>query len=163
MGLVVAGFSSWHGNDCFFHVGEIEPTSLALSQKLVAESGMGVAVAVWHHSITGGPRVHDYLDQRTVHRLIDFGFGVGLHGHQHYLGTASFELRLPNLTSMVVVGAGSLAVGDNELPMGERRQFNIVVIDPDSELITVYVRGMSPAEYSPARIGMILVARHSFS
>ena len=145
IGLVVVGFSSWHGNDCFCHVGEIEPTSLALSQKLVAQSRMGVAVAVWHHSIAGGPRAHDYLDQRIVHRLIDFGFRVGLHGHQHYPGAAPFELRLPNLTSMIVVGAGSLAVGDNELPMGERRQFNVVVIDPDSELITVHVRGMSPA------------------
>ena len=143
--LLVAGFSSWHGNDCFCHVGEIEPASLALSQKLVAERRMGVAVAVWHHSIAGGPRTHDYMDQRIVHRLIDFGFSVGLHGHQHYPGAAPFELRLPNLTSMVVVGAGSLAVGDNELPMGERRQFNVVVIDPDSESITVHVRGMSPA------------------
>ena len=85
------------------------------------------------------------MDQRTVHRLIDFGFSVGLHGHQHYPGAAPFELRLPNLTSMVVVGAGSLAVGDDELPMGERRQFNVVVIDPDKKAITVHVRGMSPA------------------
>ena len=145
LGLLVAGFSSWRGNDCFCHVGEIAPTSLALSQRLVACSSMAVAVAVWHHSIAGGPRKHDYMDQRVVHRLIDFGFTVGLHGHQHYPEAAPFELRLPNLTSMAVVGAGSLAVGDNELPMGERRQFNVVVIDPDSESITVHVRGMSGA------------------
>ena len=143
--LSVVGFSSWHGNDCFCHVGEIAPTSLALSQRFVARSSMSVSVAVWHHSITGGPRSHDYMDQRVVHRLIDFGFTVGLHGHQHYSGAAPFELRLPNLTSMAVVGAGSLAVGDNQLPMGERRQFNVVVIDPDSESLTVHVRGMSAA------------------
>ena len=83
------------------------------------------------------------MDQRVIHKLIDFGFSVGLHGHQHYPGAAPFELRLPNLTSMAVVGAGSLAAGDSELPMGERRQFNIVVIDPDSNSITVYVRAMS--------------------
>ena len=143
LGLLVAGFSSWHGNDCFCHVGEIAPPSLALSQKFVGRSSMPIAVAVWHHSIAGGPRAHDYMDQRVVHRLIDFGFTVGLHGHQHYPGAAPFELRLPNLTSMAVVGAGSLAVGDNELPMGERRQFNVVAIDPDSQSITVHVRGMS--------------------
>ena len=145
LGLLVAGFSSWHGNDCFCHVGEIAPTSLALSQRLVARSSMAVAVAVWHHSIAGGPRKHDYMDQRVVHRLIDFGFTVGLHGHQHYPGAAPFELRLPNLTTMAVVGAGSLAAGDNELPMGERRQFNVVVIDPDSRSITVHARSMSAA------------------
>ena len=141
--LLVAGFASWHGNDCLCHVGEIAPTSLALSQKLVARSRMDTAVAVWHHSITGGPRTNDYMDRRVVHRMIDFGFSVGLHGHQHYPGAAPFELSLPDLTSMAIVGAGSLAVGDNELPMGERRQFNVVVIDPDSESITVHVRAMS--------------------
>ncbi len=143
--LLVAGFASWHGNDCFCHVGEIEPAPLAISQKLVAKSRMNTAVAVWHHSISGGPRSLDYMDQRVVHRLVDFGFSIGLHGHQHFPGAAPFELRLPNLTSMIVVGAGSLAVGDNELPMGERRQFNVIVINPDHESITIHVRGMSPA------------------
>ena len=141
----VAGFSSWYGNDCFCQVGDIDPLSLALSQKLLAHSKTELGLAVWHHSITGGPRAHDYMDQRIVHRLVDFGFRVGLHGHQHYPGAAPFELRLPNLTSMVVVGAGSLAVGDRELPMGERRQFNVVVVEPDRKLITIHVRGMSPA------------------
>ena len=145
LGLVVAGFASWHGNDCFCHVGEIDMAPLVSSRKLLADSKAPVAVAVWHHSIIGGPRANDYMDQRVIHRLIDFGFSVGLHGHQHYSDAAPFELRLPNLTSMAVVGAGSLAVGDQELPMGERRQFNIVVIDPSNESITVtvHVRAMS--------------------
>ena len=143
LGLVVVGFASWHGNDCFCHVGDIDSASLASSQKLLKDSKAPVAVAVWHHSIIGGPRKHDYMDQHVIHRLIDFGFSIGLHGHQHYSDAAPFELRLPNLTSMAVVGAGSLAVGDGELPMGERRQFNIVVIDPNNESITVHVRAMS--------------------
>ena len=145
LGLVVVGFASWYGNDCFCHVGEIDPSSVALSQRLLAESTAPVAVAVWHHSIVGGPRAHDYMDARVIHRLIDFGFSVGLHGHQHYPGAAPFELKLPNLTSMTVVAGGSLAVGDRELPMGERRQFNIVVIEPMQESITIHVRAMSSA------------------
>jgi hypothetical protein len=44
---------------------------------------------------------------------------------------------------MAVVSAGSLAVGDADLPMGERRQFNIVVVDPEAETVSVHVRGMS--------------------
>ena len=143
LGLVIVGFASWHGNDCFCHVGEIDSASLASSRKLLAGSNAPVAVAVWHHSVIGGPRANDYMDQRVIHKLIDFGFIVGLHGHQHYPGAAPFVLRLPNLTSMVVVGAGSIAVGDRELPTGERRQFNIVVIDPNSNSITVHVRAMS--------------------
>lgn len=143
LGIAVAGFASWKGNDCFCDVGEIDSQSLSLSRELLEKSKAPVAVAVWHHSIVGGPRARDYMDQRVVHKLIDFGFRVGLHGHQHYPGAAPFELRLPNLTSMAVIGAGSLAVGDSELPMGEQRQFNIVVIDPNSKSITVHVRAMS--------------------
>ena len=145
LGLVVVGFASWHGNDCFCHVGEIDQASVALSQKLLADSTAPVAVAVWHHSIVGGPRANDYMDARVIHRLIDFGFSVGLHGHQHYPGAAPFELRLPNLTSMAVIAGGSLAGGDSELPMGERRQFNIVVIEPSKQSITIHVRAMSHA------------------
>ncbi len=145
LGLVVVGFASWHGNDCFCHVGEIESKALAAARELLQDSQAPVAVAVWHHGVVGGPRADDYMDVRIVHRLIDFGFSVGMHGHHHYAGAAPFELRLPNLTSMAVIGAGSLAVGDRELPMGERRQFNIVEIDPDSETVTTHVRAMSPA------------------
>ena len=143
LGLVVAGFSSCYGNDCFCHVGEIDSGSLALSRQLLATSMAPVAIAVWHHGVVGGPHAQDYMDQRVTHRLIDFGFSVGLHGHQHYSAAAPFQLRLPNLTSMAVVGAGSLAAGDAELPMGERRQFNVVTIDPNSESATVHVRAMS--------------------
>ena len=145
LGLVVVGFASWCGNDCFCAVGEIAPESVIQSQELVADSMAQVAVAVWHHSIVGGPRAQDYMDVRVIHRLIDIGFSVGLHGHQHYPGAAPFELRLPSLASMVVVAGGSIAVGDSELPMGEQRQFNVVNIDPNSGFITIHVRAMSHA------------------
>ena len=145
LGLVIVGFASWHGNDCFCPVGAIAAESLIVSQKLLAGSTTPVAVGVWHHGVVGGPTANDYMDQRVIHRLIDLGFTVGLHGHHHYAATAPFEVRLPNRTAMVVAGAGSLAVGDGELPMGEHRQFNVVVIDPDSSSVMVHVREMSPA------------------
>ena len=141
--LAVVGFASWYGNDCFCDVGEIDPHLVAKSRELLKQSTASIAVAVWHHSLVGGPRARDYMDQRVTHQLIDFGFSLGLHGHQHYPGAAPYELRLPNQTSMAVVGAGSLAVGDRELPMGERRQFNVVVLDPHEEEVTVNVRAMS--------------------
>ena len=85
------------------------------------------------------------MDQHVIHKLVDFGFTVGLHGHQHYPEAAPYEVKLPNLTSMAVVCAGSLAVGDRELPMGEPRQFNIVEIDIEDKSIVIHVRAMSPA------------------
>lgn len=141
--LAIVGFASWHGNDCYCEVGEIDPHLVAKSRELLQQSTASIAVAVWHHSLVGGPRARDYMDRRVTHRLIDFGFSLGLHGHQHYPGAAPYELRLPNQTSMAVVGAGSLAVGDSELPMGERRQFNVVVLDPHEQKVSVNVRAMS--------------------
>jgi hypothetical protein len=145
LGLVIVGFASWHGNDCFCPVGAIAAESLVVSQRLLSESKAPVAIGVWHHGVVGGPTANDYMDQHVIHRLIDLGFTVGLHGHHHYAAAAPFEVRLPNRTSMVVAGAGSLAVGDGELPMGEHRQFNVVDIDPESSSVTVHVREMSPA------------------
>ncbi len=145
LGLLIVGFPSWLGNDCFCRVGGIDSASLASSREILDKSATPIAVAVWHHSIEGGPGAHDYMDKRVVHRLIDFGFTIGLHGHQHYPEAKPFELRLSGDESMAVVGAGSLAVGDTELPMGERRQYNLVVVDPTCGRIEVHVRGMSPA------------------
>ena len=145
LGLVIVGYASWHGNDCFCRVGEIDSESLALSRELIEKSRSPLAIAVWHHNVEGGPRAHDYMDQHVLHRMMDFGFSIGLHGHQHYPGARPFELKSLGGTSMAVIGAGSLSVGNSELPMGERRQFNIVVIDPDTTTITVHVRGMSSA------------------
>ena len=145
LGVVIVGFASWYGNDCFCDVGDITPAAMARAQQLLENSSAPLAIAVWHHSIAGGPRAHDYMDARVIHRLIDFGFSVGFHGHQHFADAVPFEIRLPNLTSMVVVAGGSLAVGDSQLPMGEQRQFNIVEIDPCGESLTVHVRAMSNA------------------
>lgn len=143
LSVVIVGFASWYGNDCYCDVGEISRDQLALAQEALRTSQAPMAVAVWHHSVRGGPTTHDYMDERVLHRLIDFGFCVGLHGHQHFPRAAPHELRLPNETSMAVIGAGSLAVGDAELPMGERRQFNIVLIEPEAEKVTAHVREMS--------------------
>ena len=141
--LSIVGLPSWSGNDCFCHVGHINSATLAAAQQIVANSQASVTVAVWHHGIVGSPNTMDYMDQRVVHKLIDYGFQVGLHGHQHYPGAAPFALNLPNRTSIVLVGAGSLAVGDRELPMGEHRQFNVVQIDQQDKTVTVHIRAMS--------------------
>ena len=50
LGIVVVGFASWHGNDCFCHVGEIASAALSQAQERLATSRAPVAIAVWHHS-----------------------------------------------------------------------------------------------------------------
>ena len=144
LGLIVVGFASWHGNDGYCPVGEINPAAISSSQQLLSTSDAPLAIAVWHHSVKGGPRTNDYMDARAVHSMIDFGFSVGLHGHQHFASAAPFELLLPNSTKMAVIGSGSLSFREQDLPTGELRQYNIVNVDPESESLTVHFRSMSP-------------------
>ena len=143
--LAIVGFASWYGNDCFCRVGEINPASLSKTRRLLMSSNKSVRMAVWHHSVDGGPRNNDYMDRRVIHKVVDMEFGVVLHGHQHSPYAISEEVPMPHQQSIAVVSAGSLAVGDSELPMGEKRQFNIIDMDPDEETITIHVRGMSPS------------------
>ena len=143
LGIAIVGLPSWDGNDCYCHVGHISSATLACAQKLIANSIAEVVVAVWHHGIVGSPDRMDYMDQRVVHKLIDYGCQVGLHGHQHHPGAAPYALNLPNSTSIIVIGAGSFAVGDRELPMGEHRQFNLVRISRRDKTVTTHVRAMS--------------------
>ena len=145
--VAIAGFSSCFGNDCFCHVGDISPNVLEVSRRNIENSSSNLAIAVWHHNIIGSPGQCDYMDQKIVHRLIDSGFNIGLHGHQHFPEATPYELRVPNLpsNSMIVISAGSLAAGNNDLPMGEKRQYNIIVVKPDNSNITIHVRAMSAA------------------
>ena len=143
LNLAVVGLPSWCGNDCFCPVGYVDSATMAACQQLVSDTDATIKVAVWHHGVIGSPTMMDYMDPRVVHKLIDYGFQVGLHGHQHLTSATPFALNLPNLTSMIVVSAGSLAVGDPELPMGEHRQFNIVEIDERENTVKVNVRAMS--------------------
>ncbi len=141
--LAILGFSSWHGNDCFCGVGDIEPQLIADAQRVIKDSKMATAVAVWHHNIAGGPRDHDYMDDQVVHRLVDSGFVLGLHGHQHRADAAPYEVRLPNTSKICIVSAGSLCVGDSEIPTGEDRQFNLVDVRPLDSVVVTHVREMT--------------------
>ena len=87
------------------------------------------------------------MDVGVVENLTHFGYSVGLHGHQHSPSAGYTTVNLPNAVSMTVVSAGSLAVGDPQLPASEPRQFNLIEIEPDKDLIRVHVRAMSKSGY----------------
>ena len=147
LGVAVAGLASWYGNDCFCHVGNVDPQALETARRKLEESQAQIAIAAWHHSISGGPTQVDYMDAGVVENLIHFGYSIGLHGHQHYSSAGHTTVNLPNAVSMTVVSAGSLAVGDLQLPASEPRQFNLIEIEPENDLIRIHVRAMSKSGY----------------
>ena len=70
-----------------------------------------VAIAVWHHNTEGGPQHTDYLDAEHVQSMIDRGFSLGLHGHQHRPSSLKSHFKFGAGRSMVVVAAGTQAEG----------------------------------------------------
>jgi hypothetical protein len=136
----ITGLSSWFGNDCYCHVGAFDPEMLAAARDAIAGSPCGLHLAVWHHSTAGPPADTDFLDIRHVHRLMDYGFRVGLHGHHHRTDAAVMTLKLPTQEEFVLVSAGSLAAGRRELPPGVNRQYSLLEIRPASRQLRVHVR-----------------------
>lgn len=138
--LTITGLSSWFGNDCFCHVGAVDPELVVAAQSATSASSAGLHLAVWHHSLDGPPGASDYLDRGLVHQLIDYGLRVGFHGHQHRGDAISVDLRLPTSERFAAVSAGSFAAWGRDLPSGVARQYNIVEIDVPSSTVKVHVR-----------------------
>ena len=144
LGLVVAGLSSCCDNDLFNRPGRIHPDCVAGATRAVAEhvrSGL-VALAVWHHNLAGGPKDTDYVDADVLQSLIDGGFVIGLHGHQHRPQFLEHRFTADRKMAISVVSAGTLCGGPKTLPSGRMRSYNLIVLDAELKTGTVHVREM---------------------
>lgn len=142
--VLIAAFDSIHGNDCYSFSGTIAPDSVgACAIKLRdIEHDYLLRIALWHHSIQGPPLHSDYMDASQVKEMIAHGFQLGLHGHQHVASTLTQYIHLNESKAMAVVGAGSLCAGTSQLPRGQDRQYNLIVLENDFAKARVHVREM---------------------
>lgn len=140
--IVVAAFNSCHGNDCFNHIGDIPQAEIAKCHLKIAQSGnrYRLKIAVWHHDVAGPPRRIDYMDSAIVKLMIDKGFRLGLHGHQHKANAALEWVHTTRRTEMVIVSAGSLCAGTLDIPRGVSRGYNVIEVDPGYAGARVHVR-----------------------
>lgn len=150
----VVGFNSAIYNDCYYSPGCIRPISISRSHLKMREfSEIKLKIAVWHHNTAGGPWISDYLDRSILPSMVDCGFRIGLHGHQHYSNTDPFSISLDRDYSMAIVSAGSLCAGDKDLPHGQNRTYNMIQISDDFLSATINVREMTnPGIFSPSRL-----------
>ena len=157
--ILIAAFDSIHGNDCYNFGGSIAPDSVgscAIKFREVAHDYQ-LRIALWHHSIQGPPLHSDYMDSSQVQEMIAHGFQLGLHGHQHVAGTLTQYIHLDESRAMAVVGAGSLCAGVNQLPRGQDRQYNLIVIEDDLVSARVHVREMGDGgQFTRKRSGAFL-------
>jgi hypothetical protein len=143
--ILLAAFSSVHGNDCFCNHGSIQDGAIGTCSLQIR--GMVrqplLRIATWHHSLQGPPQRDDYMDPFVVHEMIGTGFRLGLHGHQHHADASAYNIHLPEAQSMAIVSAGSLCAGVAELPRGTNRQYNLIEIADDYSSARVHVREMA--------------------
>ena len=148
-GIVVVGLSSCCDNDLFNRAGRIHPDCIAGATRGVASLARAgrLPIAVWHHNLSGGPRDSDYVDAEFLQSLMDGGFVMGLHGHQHRPQFIEHRFTADRQKALAVVSAGTLCGGPNSLPTGRRRAYNLILIDPLTGASSVHVREMKNGEF----------------
>jgi hypothetical protein len=144
-GIVIAAFNSCYNNDPLHRAGYIHPDAIAAAaRRLESFQYQGyIPVAVWHHNTLGGPHSDDYMDADTLQVLIDCGFSIGLHGHQHKPTFVDERFRFGTGRKITVLSAGTLCGGHRSLPHGHDRSYNLLDLDTAAYSATVHQRRMS--------------------
>lgn len=139
--LTIAAFSSCCDNDLYNRQGSIHPGCLAdASYRLRHPLFRGrLRVAVWHHNAEGPPMQSDYMDPDLVQNLIDRGFSLGFHGHQHRPQHIDARFRYGVDRKITVISAGTLCGGAS---YRYGRSYNVVEIDTNARTGRLHVREM---------------------
>ena len=139
--LSIAAFSSCYNNDIFNKQGAIHPAC-------IAEAGLQLRhpqfidrlrIAIWHHSTEGSPMRSDYMDPGILQNLIDAGFSLGFHGHQHRPQFLDTRFRYGADRRITVISAGTLC-GSASYRFG--RAYNIIELDVPARTGRLHLREM---------------------
>lgn len=127
-GITVVGLNSCYNNDHLNRSGTISPDSLGnVSFKLrhlIKEKRL--ILATWHHNINGSPYKQDYMDNSIIQNFIADEIKIGFHGHQHKSEIIRAENNIIDNKKIIILSAGSICAGPNELPSGYKQQYNIL-------------------------------------
>ena len=139
--LTVVGFSSCHNNDLFNKRGAIHPACIADAGTRFRHPSLSsrLRIAVWHHGTEGSPIRTDYMDPDFIQNLIDRGFSLGLHGHQHRPQYLDTKFRHGIERKMTIISAGTLCGGPD---FGHKRAYNVIELDTIARTGRLHVRGM---------------------
>ncbi|HDR9488664.1 metallophosphoesterase family protein [Burkholderia stabilis] len=150
LGVVVAGLSSCCDNDLFNRCGRIHPDCIAGATRDVADLvRLGrISIAVWHHNLAGGPKDSDYVEAEFLQSLMDGGFALGFHGHQHRPQFIEHRFTADNEKAIAVISAGTLCGGPRTLPSGRMRAYNLVCVDTATGQCSLHVRDMKNSNFS---------------
>jgi predicted MPP superfamily phosphohydrolase len=139
--LIIVGFNSCHNNDIFNRQGDIHPDCISGAGMKVREPHYQnrLRVAVWHHNTEGLPNQSDYMDPDILQNLIDRGFSLGFHGHQHRPQFLDTRFRHEGNRRITVISAGTLC-GGASFRFG--RAYNVVELDTEQLTGLLHLREM---------------------
>ena len=139
--LTIVGFSSCYNNDLFNRQGAIHPSCIAYAGIRLGEPTHAnrLRIAVWHHNTEGPPAQSDYIDPDLIQNLIDRGFSLGFHGHQHRPQYIDTRFRHGTNRKITVISAGTLC---GSASFGHRRAYNVVELDIGTTSGRLHVREM---------------------
>ncbi len=140
-GLTIAGFSSCDNNDLFNRQGAINPGCFAIAGTRLRDPSLQdrLRIAVWHHNAEGLPAHSDYMDPDLLQNLIDRGFSLGFHGHQHRPQFLDTRFRHGIDRKITVISAGTLCGGAS---FRHGRAYNVIELDTDNRTGRLHVREM---------------------
>ena len=139
--LTIVGFSSCYNNDLYNRQGAIHPGCIAEAATRLRHPSLysRLRMAVWHHNTEGPPVRSDYMDPDLIQNLIDRGFSLGLHGHQHRPQYLDTRFRHGIERNITVVSAGTLC-GEPNFRHG--RAYNIIEFSTAERQGRLHVREM---------------------
>lgn len=140
-GITIAGFCSCYNNDLFNKQGAISPDCIAdVGNRLRDPSYQErLRIAVWHHNIEGPPQKMDYMDPDIAQNLIDGGFSLGFHGHQHKPQFLDTRFHHGPERRIAIIGTGTLC---GNAPFRFGRTYNLVELDTEEKMGRLHVREM---------------------
>jgi 3',5'-cyclic AMP phosphodiesterase CpdA len=135
LNVTVVGFNSCFKNDHLNRAGSIHSECIAkvsISLREFNKKGR-LILATWHHNTKGMPKSDDYINDSFISNLISDKVKIGLHGHQHKQEIIKAQTNVVDGESMLILSAGSLCAGPNEIPTGFNQQFNIIELQRTSD------------------------------
>jgi len=145
----VVAFNSCYNNDHCNTVGRIHYDCISRAIRTLRDPQYfgRLLLAVWHHNVKGSPLEADYMDGRCLKNLIEAGFSLGFHGHQHYTEVVEEYLSCLTGDKSYLISTGTLCGSRYQLPSGKPRQYNIIQIDQGQMEAMVHVREMKESNF----------------
>jgi len=145
----IVSFNSCYNNDHCNSVGRIhyDCISKAIRRLRDPQYFNRLLLAVWHHNAKGSPLEANYMDSRCLKNLIEAGFSLGFHGHQHYTEVVEEYLSCLTGDKSYFISTGTLCGNKYQLPSGKPRQYNIIQIDQGQMRAIVHVREMKESNF----------------